>query len=393
MKASLQAPRLLAAAGVLCVGLAAYAQDIRRYDGRTLDEWRERIQELDFKSPERGEAVPGLRAIMNDSDVPWFTRRQAALTLGRIGEPAAPAVKDLIKLLAAPIPPVETSPPLWSLKALAIFGPLAAEAAPDAIRILRHVQSPLILRLTATETLGRIGTKSSDGIKVLIEGGAGKLDTINAADELELRIACIEALQLAGPSSAVPMLIAACSEPAERVRHSAAATLGFLGPRAEPAAEVLGSLVVFDETPVVRETAARALAKLGDRGVAVFQRLLENEDRDVVLYALDGAGRTVNRRRELGPTLRPHFESRDGVVAVRALNAWWTATRDAEPILNRLVERLGSDDREVRKVAADTLRQMGPAARPVRARLERLAIEGPQETQAAAKRVLKAIPE
>lgn len=393
MKAYLQAPRLLAAAGVLCVGLVAFAQDVKRYAGRTLDEWRELIQELDFKSPERARAVPGLRAIVNDNDVPWFTRRQAALTLGRIGEPAAPTIKDLIKLLRAPVEPVETSPPLWSLKALALFGPLAAEAGPDAIRILRDANAPIILRLTSTETLGRIGATSSDGIEALIEGGAGKLETANAADELELRIACLEALQLAGPPSAVPMLIAACSDPAERIRHAAAATLGFLGARGEPAAEVLGSLVVFDETPVVRETAARALAKLGDRGIAILQKLLQNEDRDVLVYALDGAGRTVNRRREIAPALKPLFESHDEVVAVRAMNAWWLVTREVEPILNRLVERIASDDREVRKVAADTLRVMGTAARPARRQLEQMAAKGSDEEQAAAKRVLRAIPE
>lgn len=393
MKAYLQAPRLLIAAGVLCIGLAAFAQDVRRYDGRTLDEWRELIQELDFKSPDRGAVVPGLRAIMNDNEAPWFTRRQAALTLGRIGEPAAPAIQDLIKLLGAAIDPVETSPPLWSLKALALFGPLAADAAPDAIRFLRELRAPIILRLTATETLGRIGTKSSDGLETLIEGGAGKLETANAADQLELRIACIEALQLAGPPSAVPMLIAACSDPSARVRHAAAATLGFLGARGESAAEVLGSLVVFDETPVVRETAARSLAKLGDRGIAILQRLLQNDDRDVLVYALDGAARTVNRRRELAPTLRLLFESKDAVVAARAMNAWWQVTREAAPILDRLVERIGSDDREVRKIAADTLRQLGAAARPARLHLEQIAEKGSADARAAARRVLHAIPE
>jgi HEAT repeat protein len=391
MKSHFNAPRLLIAAGVLCIGLRSSAQDAKRYDGRTLDEWRELIQEVDFKSPERAAAVPGLRTIMNDHDVPWFTRRQAALTLGRIGAPAASAVQDLMSLLKGPIEPVETTPPLWSLKALALFGPLAADAAPDAIQILRDANRPIILRLTATETLGRIGANSSAGLEALMDGGAGKLEASNMAEELDLRVACIEALQLATPSSAVPMLTAACSDPAERIRHAAAATLGFLGARGEPAADVLGSLVVFDETPVVRETAARSLARLGDAGIAVLQRLLQNEDREVLVYALDGAGRTINRRREMTAALRPLFEFKDDVVAVRAMGAWWQVTRDAGPILNRLVRSIASGDREVRKVAADTLRLMGSAVEPARETLERMAAEGDGETRAAAKRVLRGI--
>jgi HEAT repeat protein len=394
MQAHLSALRLLAAAGVLCFGLVAFAQDAKRYDGRTLDEWRALIQELDFKSPDRAAAVPGLRAIVNDDAAAWFTRRQAALTLGRIGEPAAPTVKDLIKLLGAPVEPVETSPPLWSLKALSLFGPLAVDAAPDAIRILKDLQAPIILRLTATETLGRIGVESKAGLEALIEGASGRLETINAADQLELRIACIEALQLGRPPSAVPMLIAACSDPAERIRHAAAATLGILGAHAEPAAEVLGSLVVSDETPVVREAAARSLAKLGDRGTVILQQhLLRSDDREVLIYALDGAGRTVNRRQELTKPLWQLFDSGDSVVAVRAMNAWWLATRDSKPVLKRLVPFIASEDREVRKVASDTLMQMGAAAKPVRQQLERIAADGSDEAQAAARRVLRAIPE
>jgi HEAT repeat protein len=391
--AQFQAPRLLAAAGVFFfIGLAAAAQDARRYDGRTLNEFRQIIQELDFKSPDRARSVPGLRAIINDAEVPWFTRRQAALTLGRIGEPARDAVADLIKLLHAPIEPVETGPPLWSLKALALFGPLAADAAPDAIRFLTDRGAPIILRLVSTETLARIGVESSAGLTALIKGAEGQLETDNRTDELDLRIACIEALQLPAPPSAVPMLIAACADPAERIRHAAAATLGYLGARAEPAADVLGSLVVHDETPVVRETAARSLARLGDPGVTILQRLLQNDDPEVLIYALDAAGRTMNRRRDLEPALKPLLKSRDNLVAVRTMNAWWLVTRDAVPVLNPLIQFIESDDREVRKVASDTLMLMGAAALPARKPLERIAAEGSNEARVAARRVLRALP-
>jgi len=391
MTAFSKAPRLLAAAGVLFSGLCVFAEEPRRYDGRTLEEVRELIPRLDYESAARGAVVPALRAVINDDTVPWFTRRQAALTLGRIGAPAGAAVADLIKLLEERADPVETGPRLWSLKALALFGPLAVDAAPEAIRILTDRDESIILRLTATETLGRIGVQSSDGLEALIDGAAGRLETLNATDQLDLRIACIEALQLAGPPSAVPTLIAACADDSERVRHAAAATLGFLGTRAELAAETLGTMVVHDDSPIVREAAARSLARMGEPGLVILQRLLANDDHAVLAYALDAAGRTTGGRRRMAPLLKQLFTSRDHTVAVSAMDAWWQVTRDAEPILDRLVRFLEEDDRQVRKVASDVLMRMGPAALPARGRLERLAANGTDDAQAAAKRVLRAL--
>ncbi|QDT53386.1 HEAT repeat protein [Caulifigura coniformis] len=385
--------RLLTATGLfLLSGTLSVARPQRLYDGRTLDQWREAIQELDYRSPSRADAVPGLRAIVNDAAAPWFTRRQAALTLGRIGAPASASVSDLIRLLDEPPEPVETSPPLWSFKALALFGPLAADAAPNAIRVLSDPESPIILRLTATETLARIGLASNAGIQTLIRGAAGEWETVSDSDQVELRIACLEGLQLSAPPSAVPMLIATCSDSAERIRHAAAATLGALGARAEPAADVLGALVVFDETPVVRETAARSVANLGTQGMQVLARLLENADDEVVLYALDAAGRTSDRSRELGPALRRLFASENSVVSIRAMAAWWLVTRDARPILEKLVQALNSEDREVRKVASDTLMLMGGAALAARDDLEQIARDGTPAAQSAARRVLRVVP-
>lgn len=419
------APRLFTAAGVLCVGLSLLTSCTRReggapaepppanrlhlpapvppaqvaapappsnlYDGLTLDQWRDRIQQLDFKSPERAAAVPGLREIIRDSDAPWFTRRQAALTLGRIAEPATAAIADLMRLLDEPVEPVETTPPLWSLKSLALFGPLAVQAAPKTTVILNDNSIPLILRLTATETLARIGASSASGIQALIDGSAGTLTTSSESDHLELRVACIEALQLPAPASAVPVLMTACEDPAERIRHAAAATLGFLGTRAEPTAELLGSLTVFDDSPVVRETAARALAKIGDRAAEVLQRLLAHDDAAVQLLAIDAISRTTIDRRGIAYALKPLLDSPEPFVAARALDAWWTLTRDPDPILDKLITFVESDDRRVRKSASDTLLRMGPAASPMQMELKRIVREGSPSSKTAAERILRSI--
>ncbi len=400
MSTNLPAPRLPVATGVFCMALTVWGLNIppagrivaappRLYDGRTLDEWRTSIQQIDFKSSERAAFVTGLRAIMNDPDAPWFTRRQAALTLGRIGEPAAPAIADLIRLLKAPVEPVETTPPLWALKSLALFGPLAVDAAPPAIAILTNPRQPMLLRLTATETLARIGVASGAGIESLIDGTRPVPSP--DPDQLELRIACIEALQLARPPAAVPRLVDACEDPADRIRHAAAATLGFLGSNAEPAAEALGALVLFDEVPVVRETAARSLPLVGKRGAEVLNQLLQHASLDVQLQAIDAASRATANQTDFIPTLRSLFDHQSPAVRVHAMNAWWRLTRQAGPLLAPLVEFLRHDDRDVRKTASDTLLLIGPAARPAIPKLQRIATEGASDEQTAARRVLRAL--
>jgi HEAT repeat protein len=395
----LQTLRLLFATGVFCVwspgadrGVLAADEPtssgpIRRYDGRTLEEWRRDIQLLDFQSPDRAAVVPGLREIILDPEAPWFTRRQAALTLGRIGAPGGDVVKDLARLLDEKADPVETAPPLWALKALALFGPLAREAAPRAAAILRDEQRPIILRMTATETLGRIGIASAEGIAELIEGAAGRL-----GDDLDLRIASLEALQLAKPPSAVPVLIAASNDPSERVRYAAATTLGFFGSHAEPAAEGLGSLVLSDEVPIVREAAARSLAQVGPRGIEILLQLVRSGDVEVQLLAIDGAGRVTAYQSRLAEGLAPVFDDRSAIVAARAMDAYWRLARRPQPILNRLVRLLEDDDRQVKKAASDTLMAMGIAAAPARPELERLSDSADPQTRTAANRVLRSIP-
>ncbi len=71
-----------------------------RIQGRPISEWRERMKGLDPSGPLAAENVPPLIELIQSESIPEFTRRQAAITLGRIGKPAADAVPVLRKLLA-----------------------------------------------------------------------------------------------------------------------------------------------------------------------------------------------------------------------------------------------------------------------------------------------------
>src|SRR5262245_3678591 len=140
----------------------------RRYGGLTLDEWRERIKDLDPRDPAAGQAVPGLLEIVEDVGAPWFSRRQAALTLARIGARATRAVPALVRLTGERTGDPEQSAQLWAIKALALFGPLAAETTPTLIDVVADGTQPHVARLSALEALGRIGPAHADAVPAIV---------------------------------------------------------------------------------------------------------------------------------------------------------------------------------------------------------------------------------
>ncbi|MFO1095737.1 MAG: hypothetical protein U0992_20890 [Planctomycetaceae bacterium] len=230
-----------------------------RYDGRTLAEWRERISRIDYKSPEVGREVPGLLAIARDRTAPWFSRRQAALTLGRIGEPAKIAIPELVQLLDEPSEIPEQSTRLWVIKALALYGPLAADTAPQLVAILEDASGAPLPRLMALEALGRIGPAQPLALPAITRALDEGLATAASADARERAVGAAEVLELfRGQGPATPSLIRATAAHDVLLRRAAANTLGQIGPLAEPAVPPLADLVIFDESHEVRDLAARA---------------------------------------------------------------------------------------------------------------------------------------
>jgi HEAT repeat protein len=354
----------------------------------TLDQWRELMKNLNPREPVDGQILDGLRRLIRDPSVPWFTRRQAALTLGRIGKPAAAAVTDLIELLDEQAGKDETSPRYWALKALSLFGPVAADWTPRFSAILADRTQPWTIRALAAETLARIGAAHPQAIPALINAAGAPSLSSDPNDDEELRVVVIEALELPAPSGALPVLMSACESDSERVRRAAAKTIGVLGPSASPAAELLASLIVFDSSPYVVQSAADALPRLGGDAVPVLAALLKQESPDVRKVAAEGFGK-------LGPVGRGHREELiaswkdpDSAVAVAALRSSWLLGESPATLLSLLLDGLASDDRLLRKGASDLLIQMNAAAEPARSGLERLLETGSPETRIAVRRVL-----
>ncbi|MBX3443477.1 MAG: HEAT repeat domain-containing protein [Planctomyces sp.] len=365
----------------------------RLYEGQTLDDWRERIGRIDFAAPIRPEDVAGLRSIMADRDAPWFSRRQAALTLARMGAPAAAAIPDLIRLLDEPSDDPETSPRLWALKALARFGPLSAEATPRIVEIIRDRSSPLADRLTATEPLAQIGGRHPAAVPALIEVLEDSSPIAEEGDELELRIAAAEGLSLTRAGLAVPALTEACESSSLRLRRAAATALATFGAEAAPALPVLAGLAAYDDAEEVREAATESLGRMGYVAGPMLAALCGEEEAVVrrrAATALGGMGRTAAPWLD---AVRGRLADDDAEVRVAAIAAMWDITGRMEGLEGPVLSLLGAEERSVRISASELLIRMGSAAEGLRPQLVELAETGSPEERTASRRVLLVWPE
>lgn len=366
------------------------------YDGRTLEEWRERIGELDFDDPLVEGDVPGLLAIVEDEQAPWFSRRQAAITLGRIGEPAREAVPLLIGLLDEAGADPEESTQLWAIKALARFGPVAEEAAPTLVAILEDEARDDLPRLASIEGLGRIGPQHPDVLPALIRTIQQALragDDPVHSPELDRGIAAVEMLELFGGNgaAAAPVLIQTTRAESVLLRRAAANTLGMIGEAADPAIPALVDLLLFDESAEVRDLAARALGRIGSAAEPGLVQLLSDADVEVRVRAARAFAEFTAVSSDGLEALRTAVEMDEERVSVAALAGIWQGTADAGQVIPGALQHLTSSDREIRMRAVELLESLGPDAEPARSRLEKLAQDERGDVRQAARRVLRSL--
>lgn len=352
------------------------------FDGQPLSVWQDRIKALHPQSQQALAAVPTLAAIALDADVPWFTRKQAALTLGRIGrgQPgSAECLKPLVELLAQAEGGAE-APRCWGAKGLALMGPRAAAAGTALVKILRDEKQPLLHREAMLEPLAMIGSNHPEVLPAFVE----ILQAPPAAgDAAELREIALEAIWLLGPQGdvAVPFLMRILRNPreSELSRRNAAQALGAIGPRSEPAAVALGESVFADPSPAVRDRAAEAIGEIGPRAMPFILPLVTHRDPAVRVRGALAAAELGTSGTPLLPPLLANLGDADARVREASVTAVAAIAPDHPRIIPIAISLLAEEDRDVRSRALKLLNRLGPRVADHREQLVRL-LDDPRET-------------
>ncbi len=373
-------------------------QTERLYDGQTLDAWRERIKSLDLQSPEAAAAVPGLIAIVEDEAAPWFTRRQAALTLGRIGAPAVRAVPILERFASTPALNGDDSTPLWAVKALALFGPVAAPATPTLARLATDCDTDHSVRLMSIEALCRIGIAhplALPTVIALLQSHAPRVDLARqrSGAELDLVVACIECLELfrASGDSSVPVLLRYSEDRDERVRRAVAVTLGAIGPRASDAASRLAEMVVADRSLDVRDVAAVALGRVG--GTDRLTRILKHPEPETRERAATGLGSAPGPDPATNEALTTARTDESPRVRIAAIEATQRLRPHPQLTAPAAAKEIAAPDRSVRLRAIRFLTHLGSKAAPAIPELEPLRNHPDMQVRQSAEKLLEGLRE
>ncbi len=367
------------------------------YDGRSLEEWRQAVKDLSLESSASRSAVPGLIAIVRDRSVPWFTRRQMANTLARLGKYAPEGVPVLIEILDEPASD-DSTPRIWAAKALAIYGPEAGRAAPKLIEMLKNTALPAEERQVTLEALGQIGGAHPRAIPALVEtlNLPARADSPEAQNDRDiLRELAAEAIAAVGKDAAiaVPVLLRCLHDPRETMRRKSVSALAKIGPAAHPAIPTLVEMLAFDESPAVRDAAETALAGIGSQAVPVLVHLFEDREAELRLRAVRSIGQMKTIARPAAGKLRELLKDPDPQVRFTAAKALWLITEQAEDSIPVFVEALQSPERPLRMEAYRVLTvDLGPAAAAARDDLKPMLGHPESAVRQAARKALERIP-
>lgn len=369
--------------------------DERKYGRWTHLEWAARIKDLDPQGPEAPAAVDGLIALIRDHDVPAPTRTTAAILLGRMGKTAASAVPVFRELLTSnrrSNHPFDIEVMHWSIRALALLGPVAKDATPELVAILEDPTRPFVLRAGCLEALARIGDAEAKAIHALIRMLSRRFHRNVPRDEAHmLRGFSIDAIALVGPPAAAAIrdLIRLSRSEQEDLRRKAATALGAMGPEARDSLIPLAELLTQDDSPAVREAAANALANIGPLAVPLLRKLIEDDDAEVRRHAARGLGQIGKPAAPAIDELDFALDDDDGWVRIYAAESLWKITRKPDRVVPAYVEELKNPNRQIRIKAYRLLRDLGKQAAGAKLGLQKLLSDKRPYVRAVARRALR----
>lgn len=368
---------------------AAVNDDNLSIAGASLTEWRERMSTLDLQSPTSSRWVPGLIELMESRDVPWFTRRQAALTLGRLGSHATDAVPHVIQLLDESDDDHTIAPQLWAIKSLGLYGPLAESATPELIRIYRTAATSHLARLSILDTLSQIGPNHPAAIPQLLTV-AGET-AASSHEQVELRQAAIEAIGMVGPAAsiAVPVLARALDDRDPITRRLAAETLKRIGPASEIVAQPLLEHMVTDDAVEVQDAAANAIQAIGPSLGPVLSEWLLSDDAVVRAHVARILGQWGTQARPWASNLRELWNDSDPHVQIAALEASLKVDGPSSALTHGAVRHFADDDRQLRRRAYLLFEKCADYHVDVRSDLEALRMHPESYARDLAERALR----
>lgn len=355
----------------------------------------ETIRTLVPTDPEAQKHVDILTAVAASSDCSTVLRQRAGLLLGRIGRPAAKAVPVLEELLDGP-------DRYWAMKSLGRFGEVASGSVKRLSTELRDESRGVEDRILIADVLGQIQTGPAiEAVgRELLRGSAR-----SSTEKREARLltkTMLDAIALSGPKAvgALPALLRSLEHPDSEIRRKACKAIGRLGPRAEPAIDLILERLALDDVSEVQDAAAEALGQLGDRAVPVLLRVVRDGRPDLQWRAARSLGRfgevwlgpgRLDPRRSLGSRsqavveeLTAQFESEDGRVRMESLTAAWRIGHRASLVAAPLLLELTSTERANRRAATQILIEMPALPDAVTLKLEEMKQSGSVASRPAA---------
>ena len=355
--------------------------DSHRYGGITLADWRSRIVDFDADSPRAAQAVAPLLSIVADDRVDDVTRKNAAIALGNIGEPARIVSGQLMKMAEG-----DQADAIWSAKALSLMGAAARDETPRLTKLVLDDTRPLMLRQLALETLGLIGGTHPGAVPALIQ-------VVSEGDESALRSLAAEALGVAGRDAAVaaPILVRIIRNPREsdELRRQSVIALGKFGDQAAVAVGPLVETLMIDDSEAVRDAAALSLAGQGPGGERILMSLLAEAEADIRWRAAVALGELQPRNRQAIAALKTALNDRDERVQLRACQSLVNLKAPAAHILPTTLSLMQSEDRMTRVDAVEVLVSLGDDAKAALPVLAEFARSGRDDVQRAAELAIK----
>lgn len=354
-------------------------------------------------------AVATLESALGD-DAP-AVRSQAAIALGRIGQPASEAAPALIHLLqdvddtvrchaAEGLGQVEgdidatvaalvvllrdASAPVKAAaaRALGALKEAAEPAVPTLVPLLQDRDE--LVRAAAAEAIAQVGPLNGAAIGTLVDG-LGSPDNV-------VRARTAEALGTIGTaaSEAAPALIEAMEDGNDRVRAQAVKAIGQIGEVA--AAAAIPGLVraLRDQDNWVSALAAEALGQMGeaaDGTIIALVRSLEHLNPRVRGNAAEALGKMGAAAARARPALESAAQDEDGVVRSQAIRALGSIGLSEDTSARVVLAGLSDADPLVRVAAVESIGRWDEPSASARFELEPLLEDANEQVRAEATRV------